>query len=157
VGGEEAGLRIALSTLDFSRVGSASISIGIARASLEEALEYARKRKVFGGHVTDLQAVQWMLADIATELEAARLLRDQAAWLNDQGLHPAKEAAMAKLFAAEMAVRAAVKGMQICGAHGCMREAPLERYLRDAKMYEVAGGTSEIMRLTIARRVLSPA
>lgn len=156
LGKEGEGLRLALQTMDFSRVGSASISIGIARASLEEALAYARKRKVFGGVVADLQAIQWMIADVATELEAAKLLRDQAAWLNDQGLHPAKEAAMAKVFASEMATRAVARMMQICGAYGCMMGAPFDRHLRDAKMYEVAGGTSEIMRLTIARRMLSP-
>lgn len=152
---EGEGLRLVLQTMDFSRAGSASISIGIARASLEEALAYAKKRKVFGSLVADLQAIQWMIADMATELEAAQLLRDQAAWLNDQGLHPAKETAMAKVFAAEMATRTAAKAMQVCGAYGCMIGAHFERHWRDAKMYEVAGGTSEIMRLTIIRRVLS--
>lgn len=156
LGKEGEGLRQALQTMDFSRVGSASISLGIARASLEEALAYAKKRKVFGSPVAALQAIQWMIADMATELEAAKLLRDQAAWLNDQGLHPAKEAAMAKVFASEIATRTAAKAMQICGAYGCMIGAPLERRWRDAKMYEVAGGTSEIMRLTIVRRILSP-
>ena len=157
VGKEGEGLKLALRTLNFSRVGSASICLGIAEASLAGAMEYAKKRKAFNQYIADLQAIQWMLADIATELDAARLLRDRAAWLEDQGKESAKEAAMAKLFASEAAMRSTVKAIQICGAYGCLAEAPFERYMRDAKMYEIAGGTSEIMRLTIARRLLSQA
>lgn len=154
IGKEGEGLKLALKTLDFSRVGSASICLGITEASLKGAIEYAIKRKAFNQHIADLQAIQWMLADIATELDAARLLRDRAAWLNEQEVDSAKEAAMAKLFASEVAMRSAVKAIQVCGAYGCLEDAPFERYMRDAKMYEIAGGTSEIMRLTIARRLL---
>jgi butyryl-CoA dehydrogenase len=117
-------------------------------------MEYAKKRIQFGKPIADFQAIQWMLADIATELDAARLLVYKAAYLKDKGLNYTKEASQAKLFASEAGMKAAIKAVQILGGYGYMREYPVERYLRDVKLCEIGEGTSEIQRLIISRELL---
>lgn len=155
----EAGMggRIALSTLDGGRLGVAAQAVGIARAALDESVAYAAGRRQFGRPIGDFQAIQWMLADMATRIEAARLLMYRAAYLRQQGVRYTKEASMAKLFASETAMWAAHKAVQIHGGYGYIQDYPLERYFRDAKITEIYEGTSEIQRLVIARNVLAPA
>ena len=148
------GGRIALATLDGGRLGIAAQGVGIARASLDASLAYARERKQFGRSIGEFQAVQWMLADMGTRIEAARLLMYRAAWLRQQGRPHAKEASMAKLFASETAMWAAHKAVQIHGGYGYIQDYPAERYFRDAKITEIYEGTSEIQRLVISRHVL---
>jgi len=148
------GGRIALATLDGGRLGIAAQAVGIARAALEASRTYARGRQQFGRPIGEFQAVQWMLADMATRIEAARLLLYRAAWLRDQGRPYTGEASMAKLFASETAMWAAHKAVQIHGGYGYIRDYPAERYFRDAKITEIYEGTSEIQRLVIARQVL---
>ena len=142
-----------LRTLDGGRIGIGALSVGIAQACLDAALEYARYRRQFGRPISKFQAIQFKLADLATELEAARWLVYRAAWLRDQGRPYRREAAMAKLFASELAVRAALEAIQIHGGAGYTRDYPVERYLRDAKLMEIGEGTSEIQRLVIAREL----
>jgi len=129
-------------------------AVGIAQASLDAAVEYARTRVQFGRPIADLQAIRWMIADMATDIDAARLLALRAARLTDQGRRHTKEASMAKLFAANAAVEASRKAMQIHGGYGYMRDLPLERYYRDAKITEIYEGTSEIQRLVISNELL---
>jgi butyryl-CoA dehydrogenase len=148
------GFKIAMHTLDGGRIGIASQAIGIARASLEDALSYARERKQFGQPISEFQAIQWMLADMATEIDAARLLAYRAAWLKDRKVRHSKESAMAKLYASEAAMRAGVKGIQIHGGYGYIKEYPAERHFRDAKITEIYEGTSEIQRLIISSAIL---
>ena len=148
------GFKIAMRTLDGGRIGIAAQAIGIARASLEDALSYARERKQFGQPIAKFQAIQWMLADMATEIDAARLLTYRAAWKKDRKLRHTKESAMAKLYASETAMRASVKGIQIHGGYGYIKESPAERHFRDAKITEIYEGTSEIQRLVIASDLL---
>ncbi|MBW1645530.1 MAG: acyl-CoA dehydrogenase [Deltaproteobacteria bacterium] len=148
------GFRIALTTLDGGRIGIASQALGIARAAIEDATAYAKERVQFGKPIANLQAIQWMLADLTTEYEAARLLTHRAAYLKDQGQPYAKEAAMAKLMASEVAMKATTKGIQILGGYGYTTDYPMERYFRDAKITEIYEGTSEIMRLVIASNIL---
>jgi butyryl-CoA dehydrogenase len=144
------GFRVALSTLDGGRIGIAAQALGIARAILEDSLGYAKDRKAFGKPIAQHQAIQWKLADMATELDAARLLTLRAAWLKDHKLPYNKEAAMAKLYASDVANRAAREGIQIFGGNGYVTEFPMERHFRDAKITEIYEGTSEIQRLVIA-------
>ncbi|MEA3348521.1 MAG: acyl-CoA dehydrogenase [Pseudomonadota bacterium] len=148
------GFKIALTTLDGGRIGIASQALGIARAAIEDAAAYAKERVQFGQPIAKLQAIQWMLADLSTHYEAARLLTHRAAYLKDQGQPFGKEAAMAKLMAAETAMKAATQGIQILGGYGYTTDYPMERYFRDAKITEIYEGTSEIMRLVIATNVL---
>ncbi|MBN2333092.1 MAG: acyl-CoA dehydrogenase [Deltaproteobacteria bacterium] len=148
------GFKIALATLDGGRIGIASQALGIARAAIEDAAAYAKERVQFGKPIADLQAIQWMIADLTTEYEAARLLTHRAAYLKDQKLPFGKEAAMAKLMASETAMKAATKGIQILGGYGYTTDYPLERYFRDAKITEIYEGTSEVMRLVISANVL---
>ncbi|MDP8255971.1 MAG: acyl-CoA dehydrogenase [Candidatus Alcyoniella australis] len=148
------GFRIALSTLDGGRIGIASQAVGIASAALEKATAYAKERVQFGKPIAKLQAIQWMLADMATEIDAARLLVRRAAWLKDQGKNYISEASMAKLFAAETAMRATNKAIQVHGGYGYCKEYPVERYYRDAKITEIYEGTSEVQRLVIAANLL---
>ena len=143
-----------MNTLDGGRIGIASQAIGIARASFEDALSYAKDRKQFGQAICDFQAIQWMLADMATEIDAARLLTWRAAWMKDRKMRHSKESSMAKLYASEVARRAAVKGVQIHGGYGYISEYPAERHFRDAKITEIYEGTSEIQRLVIAAALL---
>ncbi|HEV8353940.1 MAG TPA: acyl-CoA dehydrogenase [bacterium] len=148
------GGRIALGTLDVGRIGIAAQALGIARAALEESLTYAAGRRQFGRPIAEFQAIQWMLADMATRLDAARLLVYRAAHLRQSGARCTKEASMAKLFASETAMWAAHKAVQIHGGYGYTQDYSVERYFRDAKITEIYEGTSEIQRLVIARNVL---
>jgi butyryl-CoA dehydrogenase len=154
LGEEGLGFRIALSALDGGRIGIAAQAVGIAQAVLEESIAYARQRSQFGRPICDFQAIQWMLADMATEITAARLLVHQAARAKDAGGKFAKEAAMAKLYAAEMAMRAAINGVQIHGGYGYMKEYTIERLFRDAKITEIYEGTSEVQRMVISAHLL---
>jgi alkylation response protein AidB-like acyl-CoA dehydrogenase len=149
----------ALSLLDRGRIGIAALSVGIAKAALETAAAYSQKRKQFNKPIADFQAVQWMLADSAVELDAAELLTIKAAAMEDRKQKCSKEASTAKLFASEAATRICNKAMQVLGGRGYSRDYPVERYLRDAKLCEIAEGTSEVQRLIIARHVVkeSPA
>lgn len=148
------GGRIALATLDGGRLGIAAQAAGITRAALEDALAYARQRRQFGRAIAEFEAVQWYLADMATRLEASRLLTYRAAYLRDQGRPYTKEVAMAKLYASETAMWAAHKAVQIHGGYGYIKEYNVERYFRDAKITEIYEGTSEIQRLVIARHLV---
>ena len=154
LGKENQGLRVALAALDAARVGSAAIAVGLGRAVLAEALSYGRRREQFGQPIVQFQATQWKLADMATELEAAALLVMKAAWLKDQNQPYGVAAAMAKRFATDCAMAAALEGVQILGGYGYLKDYPMERYLRDAKAGPIYEGTNEIMRLVIARELL---
>jgi len=148
------GFKQMLTTLDGGRIGIASQAIGIGRSVLEEAVAYAKTREQFGKTIGSFQAIQWKLADMATELDAAELLTLRAAWLEDHKKPYEKEAAMAKMYASDAAMRAAVEGVQVLGGYGYCREYPMERHMRDAKICQIYEGTNEIMRLVIARNLL---
>lgn len=154
LGKEGEGFKVAMSTLDGGRIGIASQALGIARAAFEEALAYSGERKTFGKPIRDHQAIQFMLADMATELDAARLLVMRAALLKDKGIRHSMESAQAKVFASEMASRVANKGLQIFGGQGYSKEFDAERHVRDARITEIYEGTSEIQRIVIAANVL---
>ena len=149
------GFKIALSALDGGRIGIAAQAVGIARACLEDSLAYAKDRQAFGKPIAELQAIQWMLADMATEVDAARLMAWRAATLKDRGERFTAEAAMAKLFASDIAMKAARSCVQIFGGYGYLKDFPAERHYRDAKITELYEGTSEIMKLVIAEDMLS--
>lgn len=155
IGEEGKGLHQTLATLDGGRIGIGAISIGLAQAAFEHAVSYARERRAFGKPIAEQQAIQWMLADAATGIEAARALLYKAAWLKEQGRNYNKEAAMAKLFATEMAERVCRDAIQIHGGYGYSSEYPVERIYRDARLMTIGEGTSEIQRLVIARHVLA--
>ena len=144
----------ALSILDGGRITIGALSVGLARGALEEATAYSKDRQAFGQSLSGFQAIQFMLADVATETSAARLMVRHAASLMDQGLRCSQEASMAKLFASEVATRAAAKAVQIHGGYGYISEFLVERYLRDAKLCEIGEGTSEVQRLVISRNLL---
>lgn len=148
------GGRIALATLDGGRLGIAAQAIGIARAALEESIAYATTRRQFGRSIGEFQAIQWMISEMGTRIEAARLLLYRAAYLRQQGVRHTREAAMAKLFASEAAMWTTHKAIQIHGGYGYIQDYPVERFFRDAKITEIYEGTSEIQRLVIARHVL---
>jgi alkylation response protein AidB-like acyl-CoA dehydrogenase len=154
LGKEGEGFRQMLTTLDGGRIGIASQAIGIGRAVLEEALEYAKTREQFGKPITHFQAIQWKLADMATELDAAELMTLRAAWLEDNGKPFEKAAAMAKMYASDATMRAAIEGVQILGGYGYCKEYPMERHMRDAKICQIYEGTNEIMRLVIANNLI---
>jgi butyryl-CoA dehydrogenase len=151
---EGQGFKVAMKTLDGGRIGIAAQAVGIARAALEASLKYAAERRAFGAPIGSFQAIQWKLADMAVEVDAARLLTLQAAALKDQGLVHTQQSAMAKLFAAEAAMKAATEAVQIHGGYGYTKEFKVERFFRDAKITEIYEGTSEIQRLVIAAQVL---
>ncbi len=155
LGREGEGLKIALSTLDGGRIGIAAQAVGIARAALEASLDYSKQRVQFGKPIAANQAIQFMLADMATEIDAARLLVLNAALLKDQGVRHTRESAMAKLYASEVAMRCGVKGVQIFGGYGYMMDYPAQRFMRDAKITEIYEGTSEVQRMVIANALLS--
>jgi butyryl-CoA dehydrogenase len=155
LGEEGQGLQQTLQTLDGGRIGIGALSVGIAQGALEEALSYAKERVAFGRPIADFEAVQWMLADGGTEIEAARLLVHRAAWLKDRGLRFTREAAMAKLFASEAGERVTRSAIQILGSYGYSSEYPVERMYRDARLMTIGEGTSEVQRLVIARQLLS--
>lgn len=148
------GFRVALDTLGVGRIGMAVGAVGLAQAAYEAALAYVQVREQFGQKIMEFQAVQHALADMAMEIEAARLLSYQAAWLKDQGEPFEKEAAFAKLFASEVVMRQTTKAVQLHGGVGYTREFPVERYMREAKLFEIVEGTSEIQRSIIANRIL---
>ena len=154
IGNEGEGYKVALSTLDGGRIGIASQATGIAQGAFEAALSYAQQRQAFGHPISDFQAIQFMLADMATEIDAARLLTRRAAWKQDSGARFTMEASIAKLFASEMSTRVTHKAIQIHGGYGYSREYPVERNYRDARITEIYEGTSEIQRLVIAAWVL---
>jgi butyryl-CoA dehydrogenase len=154
LGEEGEGFKIAMQTLDGGRIGIAAQALGIARAAHEGAVAWAKERKAFGQPIGNLQAIQFMLADMATELEAARLLTLRAAAMKDAGVRHTAESAMAKLFASEMAERVTSKAIQIHGGYGYMKEFDAERHWRDSRITEIYEGTSEIQRLVIAASVL---
>jgi butyryl-CoA dehydrogenase len=148
------GFRVAMTTLDGGRIGIAGQAIGIARAALEDSLGYAQQRRTFGKPIAQHQAIAFKLADMATEVDAARLLALRAAWLKDHKHPYGKEAAMAKLYASDVANRAAREGIQIFGGNGYVTEFPVERHFRDAKITEIYEGTSEIQRLVISNHLM---
>jgi alkylation response protein AidB-like acyl-CoA dehydrogenase len=147
------GFKQFMKVLDGGRISIGALSVGIAQACLDSALAYAKERRQFGQPIAKFQAIQFKLADMATAVELARLAVYQAAWLKDQGLPFTRESAIAKLFASETAVKAALEAIQIFGGYGYTKEYPVERYLRDAKLMEIGEGTSEIQRLVIARQL----
>jgi alkylation response protein AidB-like acyl-CoA dehydrogenase len=151
---EDRGFRVAMATLDGGRIGIAAQALGIAQAAYDVARAYAAEREQFGRRIGDFQAIQWKLADMATEIAAARLLTYRAAWLKQEGRSHAVEGAKAKLFASEMARCQTAEAIQILGGYGYTKEFPVERYYRDAKITEIYEGTSEIQRLVIARSIL---
>lgn len=140
--------------LDGGRVSIGALAVGLAQSAAEEGIRYARERQAFGGPLTQLQAIQWMIADAATEIEAARLMVYKAASLKQAGLPFTREASMAKLFATEMAERVCRNAIQILGGYGYSADYPVERIYRDARLMTIGEGTSDIQRLVIARRVL---
>jgi butyryl-CoA dehydrogenase len=154
IGEEGEGYKVALTTLDGGRIGIAAQAVGIAQGAFEAALSYAQQRQAFGHPIADFQAIQFMLADMATEIDAARLLARRAAWKQDSGARFSMEASIAKLFASEMSTRVAHKAIQIHGGYGYSQEYPVERAYRDARITEIYEGTSEIQRLVIASWVL---
>jgi butyryl-CoA dehydrogenase len=154
LGQEGEGYKIALSTLDGGRIGIAAQAVGIGQGAFEAALSYAQQRQAFGHPISEFQAIQFMLADMATEIGAARLLVRRAAWKQDAGARFTMEASIAKLFASEMATRVAHKAIQIHGGYGYSHEYPVERAYRDARIAEIYEGTSEIQRLVIAASLL---
>jgi butyryl-CoA dehydrogenase len=154
LGEEGQGLKIGLDALDISRITVGAEAVGISRAAYETALQYSKERQQFGEPIASFQAIQWMLSDMAIQIDAARLLTYRAAFLCDEGRPFVKEAAMAKVFASEVSAFVTAKALQIHGGYGYTRDYPLERYFRDAKITEIYEGTSEMMRLTIARSLL---
>ena len=154
LGAEGEGYKIALATLDGGRIGIAAQATGIAQGAFEQALAYAQQRQAFGRMIAEFQAIRFMLADMAMEIEAARLLARRAAWKQDSGARFSLEASIAKLFASEMSTRVTHKAIQIHGGYGYSREYPVERMYRDARVTEIYEGTSEIQRLVIASWVL---
>jgi butyryl-CoA dehydrogenase len=154
LGAENEGFKIAMKGLDGGRIGIAAQAVGIARAAFEDAVRYARERKTFGQPIADHQAIQFKLADMATEIDGARLLLWRAAAKKDAGVRYSREAAMAKLFASEVANRVAKEALQVFGGYGYLADFPAERHYRDAKITEIYEGTSEIQRLVIASSLL---
>jgi len=155
VGEVDHGFTDTMQILDRGRISIAAMALGLGFGALDMAVAYAKDRKQFGKSIAEFQAVQWMLADCKTELDAAELLTFRAAWLADQGRPFTKEASMAKLFASEAATRACNKALQIHGGYGYTREFHVERHLRDAKICEIGEGTSEVQRMVIAKQILT--
>jgi alkylation response protein AidB-like acyl-CoA dehydrogenase len=155
LGDEGQGFINTLQVLDGGRIGIAALSVGLAQGAYEAALRYAKERRQFGQPIADFQAIQWKLADNATRIEAARLLTYRAAYLRDQGARTTRESSTAKLFASEVAVKAADDCVQIHGGYGFVKDYPAEKYFRDVKLLTIGEGTSEIQRLVIARQLLN--
>lgn len=154
LGEENEGFKYAMQILDGGRIGIGAMAVGLAQAALDKGSAYSMERKAFGKPIADFQAIRWFVADMATEIHAARLMVHHAAQLRDAGKNFVKEAAMAKLFASEMAMRACSKAIQIFGGYGYLMDYPVERYWRDAKLMEIGEGTSEVLRIIISREVL---
>jgi len=154
LGTEDEGFKVAMSTLDGGRIGISAQAVGIARASLEEAVAYSLERQAFGKPIADLGAIQIHLSDMATSVDAARLLMRQAAHLKDRGLPYSKQAAEAKLFSSRSAMEVSTRGIQVLGGYGYTKDYPMERHFRDAKITEIYEGTSEIQQIVIARSLV---
>ncbi len=154
LGKENQGFKQFLATLDAGRIAIAAMAVGLAQGAYERARDYAKQREQFGQLIANFQAIRWMLADMATELDAARMMVHRAAWLKEQGQRYTKEAAMAKLFATEMSERVCHKAIQIHGGYGYVREYEVERMYRDQRLCQIGEGTNEIQRLVISREVL---
>ncbi|MBN2538632.1 MAG: acyl-CoA dehydrogenase family protein [Deltaproteobacteria bacterium] len=148
------GFQQMMAGLNAGRIGIGCQACGIGRAVLEDSLEYAKERVQFGKPITSFQAIQWKLADMATELDAAEMLLLKAAWLEDNGYNFEKESAMAKMYASDVAMRAAIEGVQIFGGYGYCKDYPAERHMRDAKICQIYEGTNEVQRMVIARKLL---
>jgi alkylation response protein AidB-like acyl-CoA dehydrogenase len=157
LGVEGQGFVNTMQVLDAGRIGIAALAVGLAQGAYEAALRYAQERKAFGKKISSFQAMQWKLADNATRIEASRLLTYRAAYLKDQGRRTTLESAMAKLYASEIAVKAADDCVQIHGGYGFVKDYPAEKFFRDVKLTTIGEGTSEIQRLVIARQLLSRA
>ena len=155
LGDPKDGFKQMLSGLDAGRIGIGAQACGIGKAALEDALNYAKERVQFGKPISTLQAIQFKLADMATELDAAELMLLRAAWMEDNHLDYEKESAMAKFYASDVAMRAAIEGLQIFGGYGYCKEYPAERHMRDAKICQIYEGTNEIQRVVVARKLLS--
>jgi hypothetical protein len=147
----------ALRVLDGGRISIAALAVGIAQGAYEAALRYSKQRKQFGRFISEFQAIQHKLADMATDIDASRLLTQRAAWMKDNGQNVNKESAMAKLFASETAVWVAEHAVQILGGYGYVKDFPAEKFYRDAKLCTIGEGTSEMQRLVIARTLLESA
>jgi alkylation response protein AidB-like acyl-CoA dehydrogenase len=154
IGEVNSGFRDTMRNLAGGRISIAALAVGIGRGAMEEAIAYAKDRHQFGQPISSFQAIQWMIADAGTELDAASLLTYRAAYRKDAGKPYVQEAAIAKLFASEAAMRSTIKAVQIFGGYGYIREYPVERYMRDAKLCEIGEGTSEVQRMIIARRLI---
>ena len=155
IGEEGQGFKVALATLDVGRIGIDAQALGIGQASLEESLSYSSERVQFGKPIAAFQAIQWKIADMAMEISGARLLLLHAAWMRDEGMRHTLESSMGKLFASETAMRAALQAVQIHGGYGYIKEYPVERHMRDAKITEIYEGTSEVQRIVIARNLMA--
>ena len=155
LGKEGAGFKVAMKTLDKSRAGIGASAVGIARAAMEAAVQYAKERKTFGKPLAAHQAIQFMLADMAIKIETARLITWKAAWLADQGLPNGHESAIAKCYSTDMAMQVTTDAVQILGGYGYSKEYPVERYMRDAKLMQIYEGANQIQRMVIARNVLA--
>ena len=156
LGEEGDGFKIAMRTLDLTRPGTAAGAVGVARAAFEHAVEYSKSRVQFGQPIATNQGVNFLVADMAAEIEAARLLTWQAAWLIDQGQHATLQSSYAKRFAADTAMKVTTDAVQIFGGYGYMKEYPVEKLMRDAKLFQIYEGTSQIQRLVIAREIFLP-
>jgi len=154
LGDENSGFKLAMRTLDVARPGIGSLALGIARAALHHARDYAKQRKTFGRPIADYQAVQFMLADMARDIEATRLLTWHAAWKVDQGHTDNTASSIAKLFGADMAMRVTTDAVQVFGGYGYMKDYPVEKLMRDAKLLQIYEGTNQIQRMVIARNLL---
>jgi len=154
LGGEGEGFVDSLKILDGGRVSIAALAVGMAQGAYEAALKYSKQRRQFGRAIAEFQAIQWKLADMATEIDAARLLNYRAGWMINQGKRTTKESSMAKLYAGEVAVRVANEAVQVHGGYGFTKDYPVEKYYRDVKLCTIGEGTSEIQRLVIARQLL---
>src|ERR671914_1314365 len=156
LGEEDEGFKIAMRTLDFTRPGTAGGAVGVAQAAFELAVEYAKERVTFGVPIAMHQGVGFMIADMATQIEAARLLVWQSAWLHDQGQRATLQSSFAKLFAADTVMQVTTDAVQVFGGYGYMKEYPVEKLMRDAKLFQIYEGTSQIQRLVIAREIFLP-
>ncbi len=154
LGQEGEGFKVAMKTLDTTRPSIGSLAVGIARRGLDESVAYAKERKAFGFPIAGFQAVQFMLADMAKDIEAARLLTRQSAWMIDQGLRASKYSSFAKCFATDIAMKATTDAVQVFGGNGYTKEYPVEKLMRDAKLMQIYEGTNQIQRLVIARELL---
>ena len=154
LGGEGQGFIDAMRVLDGGRISIAALGLGMAQGAYESALKYSKQRKQFGKAISEFQAIQWKLADLATEIDAARLLTNRAAWMKDNHMKTTLESSMAKLYTSEIAVKAANEAVQIHGGYGFIKDYPAEKFYRDVKLCTIGEGTSEIQRLVIARQIL---